>query len=296
MSRNVNRQAQGFTLIELLVVVAIIAILIALLLPAVQSSREQARATQCLNNLRQLGMALSCYLSSHAVLPPGVVNATGPISNAPAGYHSSWVVQILPYLGQNNVYLRFDLNRSVYDEANDTAANVTIQTLLCPSDPRLGQISYAGCHHNIEAPIDAANNGVLYLNSSTRLDDVSDGLSSTFLLGEIRRTQTLGWASGTRATLRNTGAPINAREDFLPQIAGYGAAQPGRNLETVIKLIDDGKLPSLHVGGFASFHPTSSQFLLCDGSAKRVLVTIDLGIYQRLGNRRDGELVSDDEF
>src|SRR4051794_30989678 len=98
----------AFTLIELLVVIAIIAILIALLLPAIQSSREMARRVQCSNNLLQLGVALGHYASTHQVLPPGVVNQTGPILNLPNGYHVGWAVQILPFLEQKSVHRRFN--------------------------------------------------------------------------------------------------------------------------------------------------------------------------------------------
>src|SRR5271168_763313 len=98
----------GFTLIELLTVVAIIAVLITLLLPAVQSAREAARRTQCHNNLLQLGIAVGNYASTHEVLPPGVVNEKRPIQNIPQGYQFGWTVQILPFLEQGNLYRRFD--------------------------------------------------------------------------------------------------------------------------------------------------------------------------------------------
>ena len=120
-------------MIELLIVVAIIAVLIALLLPAIQSSRETARRAQCANNLMQLGIALGNYASTHSVFPPGVVNDKGPILNLPHGYHHSWVVQILPFIGQDNVYRQIDFRQSVYAPSNDTAVGVRISTLLCPS-------------------------------------------------------------------------------------------------------------------------------------------------------------------
>src|SRR4051812_19759187 len=124
----------AFTLIELLVVIAIIAILIALLLPAIQSSREMARRVQCTNNLLQLGVAMGQYASTHQVLPPGVVDVKGPILNLPNGYHHSWAVQILPFLEQKTVYRRFDPRYGVYAMENVSARNVKISTFLCPSD------------------------------------------------------------------------------------------------------------------------------------------------------------------
>src|SRR5689334_12018810 len=104
MSRRVeDRGHPGFTLIELLVVIAIIAVLIALLLPAVQAAREAARRVQCVNNLMQLSVAVQNYESAHEVLPPGVINPTGPIQNSAKGYHVGWMVQILPFIEQKNV-------------------------------------------------------------------------------------------------------------------------------------------------------------------------------------------------
>ena len=103
---------RGFTLIELLVVIAIISVLIALLLPAVQSAREAARRAQCVNNLMQFGIALQSYDSAHEVLPPGVVNQTGPVLDQPKGYGFGWITQILPYFEQKNVYNHFNLKVS----------------------------------------------------------------------------------------------------------------------------------------------------------------------------------------
>jgi prepilin-type N-terminal cleavage/methylation domain-containing protein/prepilin-type processing-associated H-X9-DG protein len=292
-----RKRRNAFTLLELLIVVGIIAVLISLLLPAIQSARELARCKQCENNLRQLGLGIASYTSCHSVMPPGVVDLKGPIENYPAGYHYSWVVQILPYISQNNLAKAFNLDHSVYDQTNETAANVTISTLLCPSNPRFEPSHYAGCHHDVEAMIDATNQGVLYLNSSTRYDDVADGLASTFLLGEIRGSQkTLGWASGTRATLRNTGARIN---EFIDPISGarpFGSNSVGRNIEEVLEAVDSGALSRTVVGGFSSYHPASANFLFCDGSVHRIFANIDLPVYRHLANRHDGELISDDAY
>ena len=125
----------GFTMIELLTVVAIIAVLIALLLPAIQSASEIARRTQCQNNLLQLGIALGNYVSTHEVLPPGVVNDKGPIQNVPRGYHFGWAVQILPFLEQRNLYRQFDFRHGLYEGRNVTVQSGRMSTFLCPSTP-----------------------------------------------------------------------------------------------------------------------------------------------------------------
>ena len=150
----------GFTMIELLTVVAIIAVLIALLLPAIQSAREVARRLQCTNNLLQLGIAMGNYASTHEVFPPGVVNDKGPIQNIPRGYHFGWAVQILPFLEHRNLYRQFDFHHGVYEGRNVTVQGGRMATFLCPSDPWSGPNNYVGCHHDVEAPIDADNHGV----------------------------------------------------------------------------------------------------------------------------------------
>src|SRR5262245_26200226 len=112
------RRRGGFTMMELMFVIGIIALLIALLLPAIQSSREYARHAQSHKNLMQLGIAMGNYAATHSVLPPGVVNKTGPIVNLPHGYHHNWAVQILPFIGQVNLYRHFDLRHGVYEPSN----------------------------------------------------------------------------------------------------------------------------------------------------------------------------------
>src|SRR6516225_8276882 len=126
--------ARAFTLIELLVVIAIISVLIALLLPAVQSAREAARRAQCCNNLMQMGIAVQSYESSHEMLPPGVVNETGPVLDLPKGYGFGWMTQILPYFELKNVYNHFDFKAGLYDAPNSTTRTNLVRGFLCPSD------------------------------------------------------------------------------------------------------------------------------------------------------------------
>ena len=297
-----NRSKSGFTLIELMVVTAIIAVLISLLLPAIQSAREAARRTHCEQNLNQLGLGIASYVATHSVLPSGVVNDKGPIQNTAVGYHHSWVVQILPFIGQGNTYNHFDLKMSVYDPANDTVASVTIGTLLCPSVGRNGngRINYAGCHHDIDAAIDVNNHGVLYLNSRVRYDEITDGTTQTILLGEIPGGPTLGWVSGTRSTLRNTGVPMNQKDSLNPPkgVAGTFSVPTTRDVifDTITALAERGEWPVDRTGGFASFHGATCNFLFCDGSVRLLKASIDMRVYRLLGNRADGEPISGDAF
>ncbi len=279
----------GFTLIELLVVIAIIALLIALLLPAVQQAREAARRVQCKNNLSQLIVALHNYEMAFTMLPPGCVNQTGPIKNENKGYHASWLLQILPYIEQGNAFDKWEMTKSVYDEANKHISVHHFSVLNCPSnwdDPaspgqNRSRTTYAACHHHTEAPIDSDNTGVFYLNSSTLLKDIKDGTSNTIFLGEkYSYDDDLGWMSGTRATLRNT-STVN---DF--------SLKPDRTWGNKSKpALIDLKNP-LTVGGFASHHNAGSHFAFGDGSVKFLSKSIDSGLFSNLGNRADGALVT----
>ncbi len=287
---------RGFTMIELLTVVGIIGVLIALLLPAVQSAREAARGAHCRNNLLQLGMALGNYASTHHVLPPGVVEPNGPILNAPRGYHMSWAVQILPFIQQTNLYRHINFRRGAYDDANSTAFDHRLGLFVCPSSP-FGMSSYVGCHHDVEAPIDADNHGVLYLNSRVGYDDITDGPACTILLGESVNSAMLGWASGTRATLRNTGSPVNAPDPTVPSGRKPLTAQtPGQRLAEYQGLLDDGVIPLNYVGGFSSWHRLGANFLFCDGSVRFLKESIDPRVFRLLGHRADGEIVDGEQY
>ncbi|QDV53847.1 DUF1559 domain-containing protein [Gimesia fumaroli] len=290
---------RGFTLIELLVVIAIIAILIALLLPAVQQAREAARRSSCKNNLMQVNVALQNYEMAHNVLPSGTVNPTGPILNEAKGYHVSWILQILPYLDEQTAFNKFDFNKSVYDPVNKQIADYRIPTLRCPSNPNQGHC-YAGMHHDIEAPIDSNNNGILFLNSSVSYDDIPDGSSKTLFIGELTEGNELGWVSGTRSTLRNAGTAINLNNAKL--FSGRAAFEnrfPSEDSESDTETPNkeaespEGNNQLLQVGGFSSYHTGGAHFGIGDGSVRFLSENISVPLYQALANRHDGQLVSD---
>jgi prepilin-type processing-associated H-X9-DG protein len=295
--RRARRGRPAFTVIELFMVIAVIAILIAILLPAIQSSRELARRTQCSNNLMQLGTALGSYVSLHSVFPPGVINDKGPITNRPVGYHFGWAVHILPFFGQPAIYREFNFSESVYAPSNDTARGHRIQSFYCPSSPIYGTTSYAACHHDVEAPIDADNHGVFYLNSHIRYNDITDGPSFTLLVGEYGSPPGPGWAVGTSATLRNAGTPINA-DDPLEQLRSNNAVTPNTAISPFVwkTLIDDGLVPVARVGGFRSYHQGGANFLFGDGSVRFLMERINPDVYRSLAHRADGNLISADEF
>ncbi len=304
----------AFTLVELLVVIAIIATLIGLLLPAVQSAREAARRASCSNNVLQLGLALHHYEFHRETFPAGVTDAAGPIKSLPEGKHVSWIVRILPYLEERALAAHFNDADGAYAAGNAPVVATVIPTLICPSYggsstatwPAVGGpaeaagvgeaaarertvaiSSYAGCHHDVEAPIAADNHGMLFLNSSVRFKDILDGSSRTLLIAEkispLRRPfesyrrDDLGWASGTRATLRNTSRITSGQWPALPE----AVADP-RDVDPLV------------VGGFGSDH----QGRICvsamaDGAIKQFTPDIDPDVLRQLGNRADGEIPKD---
>jgi prepilin-type N-terminal cleavage/methylation domain-containing protein/prepilin-type processing-associated H-X9-DG protein len=277
---NFSRRTFGFTLVELLVVIAIIGVLVSLLLPAVQAAREAARRTSCLNNTVQLGVAVHNYEFSTEHLPAGTINPDGPIRSEADGQHVSWIVQILPYIEMRNVYNRFDQQAGAYAPVNSQVRATPISVLICPSFPGAETVAndtvavstYAGCYNDVEVPIDVDNDGLLFLNSAVKYTDILDGSSQTILIGETRSEDSLGWMSGTRATLRNT-------DRF--DVSSW-RARPGQPPPPVFG--------PLEVGGFSSGHPGGANFAFADGSCRFIREDIDVETFHQFGNRADGAL------
>ncbi|MDP6469165.1 MAG: DUF1559 domain-containing protein [Pirellulaceae bacterium] len=317
------KQHRGFTYIELLTVIAIIGVLVALLLPAVQAATEAARRMSCANNLTQVILAVQEYESTHQVYPPGTVDTSGPIFHVPQGYHHNWISQILPFLEQEPLARHIDYRVGVYDDANRPARRVHLEILRCPSSPAggIGYSDYAGIHNDTETPIDVDNNGIFFLNSRIRYDDVVDGVSNTIFIGEkATLLGDLGWMSGTRATLRNLGSFNGTGRrlpwttaGFPPGVVGDASLAPtlsGDALEAILfssnssgrwvnvdppafaaKPPED---PNLGVGGLSSVHPGGGQSARGDGSIRFMTETIDVRVRQQMANRADRGLLNDD--
>ena len=216
------------------------------------------------------------YESAHFVLPPGVVDAKRPIRNKPEGYHLGWIVQLLPYLDETIAFRHIDFSVGAYHENNAPVREVMIESLLCPSDGRgwggPALSSYAGCHHDREAPIDADQSGVFFLNSAVRSRQIPDGLAYTIFVGEKRLdARETTWLSGTMATLakHRHSAQRHGSGHELGQPLAKG--RPGAGLrghvlvdceaatkpaeeESQVSAVPDAEWQWI-VGGFSSFHP-----------------------------------------
>ncbi len=205
-SKTNNRQA--FTLIELLVAIAVIAVLIALLLPAIQRAREAARRIQCRNNLKQLGLALSNYSDTFGCYPMSTVVAVSGGSGAPHGW--SVHAQLLPFLDQTGGYNAANFSFNYEHRANTTVSAQNIELFLCPSETHPGPVQHSfglagvtnygwnmgdwyvwgGMAPNPSGVVYSERpRAPFYVNSSTRERDFIDGLSNTMVAAEVKARQ-----------------------------------------------------------------------------------------------------------
>ena len=260
----------------------------ALLLPAIQAAREAARRTSCANNVTQLGLAVHNYEFNFETLPPGVTNPKGPIRNEPVDQHVSWVVKILPYMEETVLFRKFDQAAGAYAIENAPVRACPLQIIVCPSYPgdetlkdgTIAVSTYAGCYHDVEAPIDVDNHGLMFLNSHVRFDEIYDGSSHTLLIGELlSASDSLGWVSGTRSTLRNTSKIEVASPQFAAEVPMEEDAANKNVAESLI------------VGGFGSHHPGIIMTSFADGSTRSISESVDPAVWRLAGNRADGEIM-----
>jgi len=219
------RRRPGFTLIELLVTIAIITVLIAILLPAVQSSRESARQTSCRNNLKQIGLALHNYHDQHRQFPPSSTNDVeqgGWIGNPLNRHIHSWASLLLPFLEDGNLYDTIDYDVSSLDPTNLAAASQIVRGYRCPSytgsdfslddnytrfSPQYAIQNYVAMGASHVGHLYGQNTGLfrpdgsIYPLSTTSSDDIKDGLSNTILITESREQNMMVWIDGGTASV-----------------------------------------------------------------------------------------------
>lgn len=291
---------QAFTLIELLVAIAILAILVALLLPAVQHTREAARRTQCRSNLHQIGLAMHNYHDQFKVFPPGTQ------------YGTSLFVAILPHL-ETDIRSQID-----YSDPLDPLARLSkrrIPAYLCPSDPATslaGACSYSGNYGSgYKLPMENWNGMFGHVIYPIRSQEVLDGLSQTAAISECLIS------NGTRDRRRAVWSPPKLELD-LNQFAqvcraqffeggpastwgrntNWTEGQPGNTLYNHLLFPNDtscknnGATP-VPDGAYSagSMHPGGAHVLLGDGSVRFMATQIDLAIWRGFGSRYGGEVV-----
>lgn len=321
---------RAFTLVELLVFIALLGLLVALLLPAVQAARESARRTQCTANLRQLGLALQAYHGVFQRFPIASGEGYWPYFLYNPGPHlkGSVHVKMLPMLEQQSYYERLNFENPTLGvpqqiDADPVLRTTTIPVLLCPNEPlrvaeyagiSRAQSNYApslgsqtrtsnggsctaypgntfgtGSDPNADVPDPANISGVFgRCVWAARLADITDGTSNTIAMGEIRvgcsdLHVAYGWYR-TQPWIVATSVPIN-----YPTCPGEGFGNNGTptiNCNSWNNWVTSQGFKSTHASGGA-------MFLLCDGSARFISENIDFRNFQRLGDRRDQEVVQE---
>jgi len=302
----------AFTLVELLVVIAIIAVLIGLLLPAVQNVREAARRIQCANNLKEIGLACHHHHDTYGMFPPGWVYApfTVPQGQIIQGGHGTFAF-LLPYLEQEVLARIYRWDKRAQGPDNQTVATTQLNIFQCPSaepnrwvtaveDPfnySYGGRGACGDYGGVRGIdtrlvglglVDPAANyqGVLTENYLTRLAEITDGTTHTLMVTEYAGRPTL-WRAGrpVPGTYRVPAAWVGGNLSLGQGSSDDGTTQPG---PCAINCTNDREV--------YSFHPGGANAVFADGSVRFLKASIDIRIFARLVTRAGGEVVSASDY
>lgn len=287
LANNNSLKRNGFTLVELLVVIAIIGVLVALLLPAIQQSREAARRTQCVNNLRQHGIALSMHHERESELPPAVTDDKGSSIQL-----HTWAVLILPYLEQASLYAQYDFPAGQNAAVNRPVVSTQLSIYSCPSSDDTyyeGDGHYAKGDYAVVSGVQPAENGgPMFPKSEVKFKDIIDGLSQTLLVGELY-FHNLGWGRGSAAGTTGGGGGSGAA--FSRGVSRWWScnspcAEPGLNpADTDCNNHCERRFQ------FSSPHGDGVYFVYCDGHTEFMSDAIDDVILRSLMTIADGEIV-----
>ncbi|MFO0865038.1 MAG: DUF1559 domain-containing protein [Gemmataceae bacterium] len=313
------QRRRGFTLIELLVVIAIIAVLIALLVPAVQKVRESAARAQCQNNLKQMGIALHNYEGQFKTFPAG---SSGPASSAtpPPPYRHGWVAFTLPWIEQDNVRKVYDMNASWYDPSNANVILIPLNVYHCPS-AEFGRTAtsastvfgsrtaaawdYGNVNVSSYAPgySGTANadrrKGVMNDREASKIAQITDGLSNTLMVSECANRPQL-WVLGRQRpdlnaeTSASSGGGLGyvtggVWAEHQKTVSVGGATVDGEKTigggPCAINCTNDWEIYSMHTGG--------ANGLFADGSVRFLSSGITIETLAALCSRAGGEVASE---
>jgi prepilin-type processing-associated H-X9-DG protein len=316
-----NERAAAFTLVELLVVIGIIAILVALLLAAVQQARAAAARISCRNNMKQVALALHGYHDAYECFPPGqYAGMQEDTAEDELGNRCCWVQPTLPFLGEEPLFLAFDESdfNALHTPGKESAL---IKTLLCPADPNSPKMntldkneSYdgttevsQGMHINIVACAGSTGygltglyplNGIFYARSSTRILQVSDGTTNTLLLSEIRVVPDTDTLNDLRGRYCNSWTGNNWFSTLYPPNAKVPDQQAYQGVSTLwAPTIEPPGGPwPVAPGNFLiarSNHPGQVNVAMADGSVTSYENSVDPVVWQALGTRAGGEVIGE---